>query len=432
MRVVLDELAPRLKSCASSPQGNNGLPKLILLNGNEPLLIEEALDSARRVLRDLGFSERLKYQLEAGFDWNQLTGAGQAMSLFAERRIIEFRVPKALGAAGTKAVTEYCQNPPEDDILIIIMPALDKRQRSAKWVKAIESVGWLADGYDISIQQFPTWLKKRLQSRALRVETGVIELMCEQLEGNIMAAAQEVDKLQVLAKDSAVTLKLVNESLADQARFDVYALTEGCLLGDFNRVLRIKGRLQSEGIEPVIVVWALVREIRVLAAIAAGLSSGQNKSLLFKQNRIWSKREPAVNAALNRLSSSTCYAALEQAAHLDQTVKGQRYSEVGSVWYQIEQLCAKLCGVQLAREKDIRVNVVDYMQSVGEQARAASRQIANATRGDKDSALQAIAQRLESSVEQLQAANALDLAAGRDAGLEPGLSPSCLIAGSSG
>ena len=351
MRVTLDEIVERLKACG--PQGSNRLPKVILLNGNEPLLVEEALDGVRQVLKQQGFDERLRYQLESGFDWGQITGVGQAMSLFAERRIIEFRVPKSLGVAGTKAITEFCQNPSDDDILVIMMPALDKRQRAAKWVKAIESIGWLADGYDISLQQFPSWLKKRLQTRALRVEAGVIELMTEQLEGNVMAAAQEVDKLQVLAKDGAVTLKLVTESLADQARFDVYALTDGCLLGDFNRVLRIKSRLQSESLEPVIVVWALVREIRVLAAISSGLQQGQNKSMLFKQNRIWNKREPSVNAALNRLTTQTWYELLEHAAHLDQTVKGQRYLEVGTIWYQIEQLCCRLCGLKLASSQTL-------------------------------------------------------------------------------
>ena len=351
MRVTLDEVAKHLERCGDQP--SNKLPKVILLNGNEHLLVEEALDSVRKILKGYGFSERLKYQLETGFDWGQLTGVGQAMSLFSERRTIEFRVPKSLGAPGTKAISEYCQNPPEDDVLIIIMPALDKRQRAAKWVKAIESVGWLVDGYDISLQQFPSWLKKRLQTRALRVEAGVIELMTEQLEGNVMAAAQEVDKLQVLAKDGAVTLKLVTESLADQAKFDVYSLTDGCLQGDFDRVLRIKSRLQSEGIEPVIVVWALVREIRTLAAISSALQQGQNKSMLFKQNRVWSKREPVVNSALNRLSTRNWYDLLEQAAHLDQTVKGQRYSEVGTLWYQIEQLCSRLCGIKLASTANI-------------------------------------------------------------------------------
>ena len=351
MRFGTDDLAARLANI--SPENSAVTPRVILINSNEPLLIEEALDVARQALGQAGFSERIKHQLEAGFDWGKLTGVGQAMSLFAEKRIIEFRVPKALGAPGTKAVTEYCEKPSEDDVLIILMPLLDKRQRSAKWLKAIESIGWVVDGYDISTDQFPRWLKQRLQSRSLRVESGVVELLTEQLEGNVLAAAQEVDKLQVLAKDGALTLALVSESLADQARFDVYALSDICLAGDFGRALRIKGRLQSEGIEPVIVVWALAREIRVLCALASALQAGQNKMMLFKQHRIWSKREPLINAALQRLSAEDCYQLLEQVGHLDQTVKGQRYLEIGSLWYQIEQLCANLCCVDLCSTKAV-------------------------------------------------------------------------------
>lgn len=340
MRVSTDELAARLSSNPSS------LPALLLLNGNEALLIEEALDQARQVLKTLGFSERIKYQAEAGFDWGQITGAGQAMSLFAERRIIELRVPKSLGTAGTKALSEFCEQPASDDILIVQMPALDKRQRNAKWFKAVESTGWVVDGPEISAQQFPTWLKKRLQSRSLRVENGVIELMSAQLEGNVLAAAQEVDKLQVLAPDGAVTIKLVNESLADQAQFDVYALADACLAGDLARVMRIKQRLQSEGVEPVIVAWALVRDIRLLCALAAGIAGGQQRAMLFKQHRVWRNREAIVNAALQRLNVSQCYELLERAAHLDQSVKGQRYTDVGNIWFQIETLCAGVCGMR--------------------------------------------------------------------------------------
>lgn len=343
MKVPIEQLVSRLKS------SGNALPKVILINGNEPLLIEEALDEVREVVKGLGFDERIKHQLESGFDWSSITGVGQAMSLFSQNRLIELRVPNKLGTPGTKAITEFCKNPPQDDVLLIIMPLLDKRQRSAKWVSAIESVGWVCDCYEISPQKFPSWLKQRLQSRALRVESGVVDLLAEQLEGNVMAAAQEIDKLQVLASDGAVTLKLLSESLADQARFDVYALTDMCLLGDFNRVLRIKSRLQSEGLEPVIVVWALVREIRLMTAISAAIASGQNRALVFKQNRIWNKREPAVNAAVGRLSLTRWYRLLEQVAHLDQTVKGQRYSEPGTVWHQIEQLCAQICGKQIIR-----------------------------------------------------------------------------------
>lgn len=344
MRVAIEELAGKLTSL--SPEQ---LPSVILINGNEPLLVEEALDVIRQTLSTVGFSERIKYQLEAGFDWSTITGIGMEMSLFSERRIIELRVPGKLGTAGTKAVTEYCGKPSQDDILLLIMPYLDKRQRQAKWAKVVDGVGWIADSYEITPQQFPGWLKQRLQSRALRVESGVIEMLTEQLEGNVLAAAQEIDKLQVLAKDGAVTLELLTQSLADQARFDVYALSDVCLSGNLARALRIKNRLKSEGIEPVIVVWALVREIRLLATISAALTAGQNKSMLFKQNRVWSKREPMVNAALQRINSTRWYQLLEQAALLDQTVKGQRFSDVGTVWYQIEQLCAAICGVEVVK-----------------------------------------------------------------------------------
>ncbi len=343
MRIPIEQLVNRLKANVDA------LPKVILINGNEPLLIEEALDQVRDFFKNVGFNERIKYQLESGFDWGKLTGVGQAMSLFSERRLIEFRVPNKLGTPGTKAITEFCQNPPVDDVLVMLMPLLDKRQRSAKWIKAIESIGWVSDCNEISAQQFPAWIKQRLQSRALRVENGVVEMLCEQLEGNVMAAAQEIDKLQVLAQDGAVTLELLSNSLADQARFDVYTLTDVCLMGDFNRALRIKSRLTSEGIEPVIVVWALVREIRALAAISAAISSGQNRSVVFKQNRVWNKREPIVNAALKRIPSSSWYQLLEKAAYLDQTVKGQRYDDVGSLWHQIERICADLCNVKIIR-----------------------------------------------------------------------------------
>jgi DNA polymerase-3 subunit delta len=269
------------------------------------------------------------------------------MSLFSERRLIELRVPKSLGAAGTKAITEFCNNPPDDDMLVLLMPALDKRQRQAKWARLVENCGWLVDCYDLSPAQFPAWIKQRIQSRSLRVEAGVVEELAEQLEGNVLAAAQEIDKLQVLATDGAVTLKLLSMSLADQARFDVYALSDACLNGNFARALRIKQRLQSEGIEPVIVVWALVREIRSLANISAALGMGENRALLFKQHRIWSKRESAVNSALSRLNSERWYQLLEQAALLDQTIKGQRYRDAGSVWYQLELLCGVLCGVEV-------------------------------------------------------------------------------------
>lgn len=346
MRLAVEELSAKLKA-----QGSEQLPPIILINGNEPLLVEEALDDARQILSQFGFSERLKYQLETGFDWSLINGSGQSMSLFSERRLIELRVPKSLGAPGTKALIELCSQPPGDDLLMLVMPALDKRQRGSKWATVVENSGWVADSFDIKPAQFPHWLKQRLQSRALRVESGVIDLLAARLEGNILAAAQEIDKLQVLAENGAVSLKLVNESLADQAQFDVYALADVCLAGDLPRAMRIKQRLASEGIEPVIVVWSLAREIRQLAALSSSIAAGVSRAMAFKQHRIWSSREGVINSALARLSSTQCDLLLEQVARLDQTTKGQRYQEPGSLWHQIEDLCASLCGVTVVTQR---------------------------------------------------------------------------------
>lgn len=338
MRVASDELARRLTA-------ENALPKLVLLNGNEPLFIEETLDAARQALKKQGFTERLSYQLEAGFDWSLLSGAGQSMSMFAERQLFELRVPKSLGAAGTKALVELSDMPPDDNLLIVVMPLLDKRQRGTKWFKTVEAKAWVVDVHDVRPAQFSAWIKQRLQSRALRVEAGVVDMLSQQLEGNVLAAAQEIDKLKVLSSDGSVTLALLQQSLADQARFDVYALVDASLLGEFDRFCRIKQRLQSEGVEPVIVVWALVREIRVLVALTSGLQRGQQRSSLFKEHRIWRARETVINGALSRLNLDACHQLLRQAAHLDQATKGARFLDVGDTWYQIEQLGAALCGV---------------------------------------------------------------------------------------
>jgi len=341
MRVAIEDIAKRVIQTASD------LPKLILINGNEPLLVEEALDSVRQALKECGVSERLRYQVGVGFDWREVNTASQTMSLFAERRLIEVRVPGKLGVAGTKALTEYCANLSSDDVLLLIMPYLDKRQRQAKWFQALDKVAWVADSYEISAQQFPQWLRKRLQSRALRVEKGVVELMVQQLEGNVLAAAQEIDKLQVLAPDGAVTLELLQRCMADHARFDVYALVDACLLGDVGKSLRILGRLQTEGVEPVIIVWALVREIRSMASMAQAIAAGQSKAQVFKANRVWAKRETLVNQALQRMNVTAWNELLYQAACLDQSAKGQRFVDVGTVWFQIEQLLVIFCGVDV-------------------------------------------------------------------------------------
>ncbi len=317
---------------------------MILINGNELLLIEEALDELRKSLKPMGFDERLSYQLEPSFDWSTITGQGQAMSLFSERRLLELRVPKSLGAQGGKQLAEYCESG-SDDLLVVIMPLLDKRQKQAKWYKTVDARALVVDVYDIAPEHFAGWIKQRLQSRALRVESGVIEQLAVMTEGNLLAAAQEIEKLQVLATQGAVTLELLNECLADHARFDVYNVCDVCLGGDFQRAARMLARLQSEGVEPVIMSWALVRDIRAISKVKHALSQGQDQRSVFQANQIWGKRQPIFKAALQRISLDDSYVLLAESAKLDQSIKGQRDQiEVGPIWFQISRLCSSLSG----------------------------------------------------------------------------------------
>lgn len=339
MRVAVEDIGRHLQ--------NGQLPATILLNGNEPLLIEEALDVIRQQFKSAGITERIRFTSETGFDWSQLNDAGQSMSLFAEKRCIELRLPTGKpGDKGSKAIVEYCQRAEQEDVLVVISSYLDKRQRQSKWVKALDDKGWVVDCYEIDAARFPGWLKQRLQSRALRVENGVVDLLVHYLEGNLLAAAQEVDKLQVLAKDGAVTLELVKSMLADQAKFNVYMLVDSCLAGDINKSLRMLHSLKNEDVEPVIVVWALAREVRTMASVSSALQRGENKAQLFRNNRIWSKRESCVNAALQRNTSTSWYAMLQDVAKLDQMVKGQRYSQRGGIWHEIESLCLAICSAE--------------------------------------------------------------------------------------
>ena len=345
MSIPIAQLSASLSSFGEANSGKTGvIPKLILINGNELLLIEEALDELRKSLKPIGFDERLSYQLEPSFDWNTVTGHGQAMSLFSERRLLELRVPKSLGAQGGKQLAEYCESG-GDDLLVVIMPLLDKRQKQAKWYKTVDARALVVDVYDIAPEHLAGWIKQRLQSRALRVEAGVIEQLAVMTEGNLLAAAQEIEKLKDLSTDGAVTMELLNECLADHARFDVYNVCDVCLAGDFDRAARMLARLQSEGVEPVIMSWALVRDIRALSKAKHALSQGQDQRAVFQANQIWAKRQPIYRAALQRISVEDGYALLADAVKLDQSIKGQPDQiEVGPIWFQINRLCSSLSG----------------------------------------------------------------------------------------
>ena len=332
MRSASGDLARRLRE---------PLCPVILLYGEEPLLIEESADRVRAAALTQGYQERLRLTVEPGFDWHQLRATGQSLSLFAERRLLELRMPSGKpGDAGGKALAAYAADPPEDTVLLVITGRLDARARQGRWFTALEAGGLSVDHRSVRPEQLPGWIRARLQARGLRAEPEAVALLAHQTEGNLLAASQEVDKIALTASGQTVRTADVLASTADHARFNIYALADTCLAGNTAKALRMLGGLRREGVEPVLLVWALAREVRTLALIAWGLSRGQSRSQLFKAHRVWNTRQALVSAALGRRPPAAWLAVMQRMARLDRVLKGR---QSGNIWLELEQSCLAIC-----------------------------------------------------------------------------------------
>lgn len=335
MRVAPDDLPRRLEA---------DLPPAILLYGEEPLLIEESTRRVRGIAQERGFTDRIPLSAESGFDWSRLSGSSQTLSLFAERRLIELRLPTGRpGEAGTRALGEYCETADQDVCLLVTTGRLDARSRQAKWVKTLDGAGWVVEHRALNPGQFNGWFRQRLRDKGLVLDKDSIERLCHWLEGNLLAAAQEADRLALFAgPDGRVDPEAVSRGLVDHARFNVYAAADACLGGDARKALRILRVLRNEGTEPVIVSWALAKDLRMLMRIEHGLRIGQQKGQLFKSHRIWSSRAPLVNAALSRLGEARLARLTRQMARCDRVLKGRAG---GDVWRELDLVALMMCDI---------------------------------------------------------------------------------------
>lgn len=338
MRIAPEELTRRVEK--------GPLPRAVLLHGEEPLLIEENARCLRDAARRHGFTDRIPLSAETGFDWSRLTGSSQTLSLFGDRRLIELRMPGKPGDAGTGAFAAYCESTDEDVMLLVLTGRLDAATKKAKWVKILDDGGWVVEHRALKPEEFQRWFRGRLRGKGLVLDKEIIDRMCHLLEGNLLAAAQEVDRIALFADpDGRVDPEVVSQGLVDHARFNIFALSDACLAGDARKALRVLNVLQNEGTEPVMVTWNLSREVRALVRLEHGLRGGEQKGKLFKQHNIWSTRAPAVNAALGRLNEQALQAALRQLARCDRVLKGR---ERGGIWQELDVLVLMICDSRYA------------------------------------------------------------------------------------
>lgn len=312
------------------------LKPVYLLAGEEHLLLLEAADALRARARELGYTERDVLDVEPHFDWDALARAGASMSLFATRRMIDLRLPTGKpGKEGAAALLEYCAAPPPDTVLLITCTQWSKKHETA-WVAAVQKLGSFVAVWPMKPDEFLRWLAARMTSRGLKPERAAIEALAQRVEGNSLAAAQEIDKLALLHGDAPLDVETLEALVADSARFDVFKLVESALSGDSERALRILSGLRAEGEQvPALMGWVL-NQLQLLARLAA---AGSNLSSAFSTERIWPARQKIYRQALNRATTEHWQNCLLQAARVDRISKGRGF---GSAWNELERLLAAI------------------------------------------------------------------------------------------
>lgn len=317
------------------------LAPVYLIGGEEPLFVQDAQDAVRTAARKAGCDERILLDVETGFEWGRLAEAAVSRSLFGERNLIELRMPTGKpGTAGSRAIVEYCKSPSQDAVLMINTGNLDAGQRRSAWASAVDKAGVFVYAWPLPLAQLPRWIDQRLRAVGLSVPSAALELLVERSEGNLLAVAQEVDKLRLLFGASELSVEQVREAVADSARYTVYDLADAALAGNIGRCVRILHGLREEGVEPTLVLWALARDLRLLTALAERSSTAE----LFRRERVFQSRQAALQRAARAAPAPTWRRLLLRAARADQVIKGVAEGRPWDELIQLSTAFARLVG----------------------------------------------------------------------------------------
>jgi DNA polymerase-3 subunit delta len=336
MRITTDQLERHLQQ---------DMRPLYAVFGAEMLLALEAVDAIRAAARAAGFSERTV--LVAGssdFEWSALSARSRALSLFAQRRVLELQIPNGKpGTDGAAALTHYCAMLPDDVLTLIVLPALERRAQKTAWFEALEHGGIAVEARTVTRAALPQWIGRRLAAQQQQADAATLDFIADCVEGNLLAAHQEVQKLGLLFAPGMLDAAAVRSAVLDVARYDVFDLRHTLLAGNVARLARSLEGLRGEGVQPPLVLWAMVDEIRAIARIAQGLAEGAALERLLAAARIW---EPAHKSLMqrhaDRFSPTQARDALAHAARIDRMIKGV---ERGDAWDELLQLGLRFAAV---------------------------------------------------------------------------------------
>lgn len=321
------------------------LGRIYLVSGDEPLLVNEAADAIRAKARTAGFTERELHVVERGFDWQELLGKSRSMSLFAERKIIEIRmVNPTPGEQGADAIVELAEQGDADTLVLIITGKLDGRTMNSRWANAIDKHGTIVQIWPVELARLPAWIRERLARHQFVADASAAALLAERVEGNLLAAHQEIEKLALLVPAGTLTSETILEAVADSARFDVLQLGEAAMRGKTARAVRILEGLKGEGVEPTLVLWAINKDLQWIARAHDLMSKGQSADAAMNALYVWKPRQPAMKMALGRLSTRAINEMIIGAERADRAVKGALRTDP---WTEFERLVAALSGVAM-------------------------------------------------------------------------------------
>ena len=316
------------------------LRPLYVLYGDEPLLVLEAADAIRARARQQGYSEREVLTVLPQFDWGQLLAAGGNMSLFGDKKLIDLRIPTGKpGKEGSAALQQWCQHLSPDNMLLITLPELDWREEKAVWFTALVNAGVVIKLSAPPLAELPGWIAGRLRRQQQGAELEGLKFIAERVEGNLLAAHQEIQKLGLLYPTGQLSTAQIRDAVLNVARYDIDGLREALLAGDMARLTRTLDGLMQEGEAPPLVLWAMSEEIRALASIRSGLDSGRPLDQLLKEAKVWGPRQNPVKRALQRLSTTSLEAALRHAGRIDRLIKGIGQ---GNLWEEFLRLGLRL------------------------------------------------------------------------------------------
>jgi DNA polymerase-3 subunit delta len=317
------------------------LQSVYLVAGAEPLLVQECRDQVIKAAQQQGFVERDLFQADASFDWGRINEQAATLSLFSSRKIVDIRLPGGKpGREGAKVLSDMAKSSDPDTLLLLSCDTWDASSRKSKWAGVLEKAGVLVEIWPVKPHELPGWIKNRMRAAGLQPESGAVELLAELVEGNLLAAQQEINKLLLLDQGSRVSSDMISRAVANSARFDSFRLVECTLQGRLADCLRVASGLHRTNIPIQLVTGSLYRELMLTDTARSALRSGENESAVFRKLRVWPARQGPMKQAMRRLSDEDLGESFRALSLIDRQSKGRA---AGDPWQTLDRLLWSLC-----------------------------------------------------------------------------------------